>query len=85
MLTDTIVCGIASIDKTLFAQTGPCPHCGGIAAPHDTKEKIYATLRTPEKKKRSLCLYDDITAVIVEYCYMQKNRSILILGSDQRF
>jgi hypothetical protein len=52
MLTDTIVCGIASIDKTLFARTGPCPHCGGNAAPYDTKEKIYATLRTPEKKKK---------------------------------
>jgi hypothetical protein len=52
MLTDTIVCGIASIDKTLFSQTGPCPHCGGAAAPYDTKKKIYATLHTQDGKKK---------------------------------
>lgn len=52
MLSDTIVCGIASIDKALFAQTGSCPYCGGAAAPYDTKEKIYATLHTPEGEKK---------------------------------
>lgn len=52
MLTDTIVCGIASIDKSLFAQRGPCPVCGGTPAPYDTKEKIYATLHTPEGEKK---------------------------------
>lgn len=44
MLIDTITCGIASIDKTLFADAGPCPHCGCRAGPYDTKEKNYATV-----------------------------------------
>ncbi|MDU9376924.1 hypothetical protein McpSp1_15610 [Methanocorpusculaceae archaeon Sp1] len=52
MLADTIVCGIASLDKMLFAETGPCRLCGGRAAPYDTKEKIYATLHTAEGGKK---------------------------------
>lgn len=52
MLTDTIICGISSIDKTLFAHTGACPHCGGRAAPYDTKEKVYATLHTEQGAKK---------------------------------
>jgi hypothetical protein len=52
MLTDTIVCGIASIDGTLFSKVDSCPYCGGAAAPYDTKRKIYATLPTPDGKKK---------------------------------
>lgn len=52
MLADTIICGIASIDKALFAQAGPCPYCSGRAAPYDTKEKVYTTLHTPEGERK---------------------------------
>ncbi|MDR3101810.1 MAG: hypothetical protein LBU24_01010 [Methanocalculaceae archaeon] len=52
ILADTIICSIASIDKTLFVQTDPCPHCEGRAAPYDTKEKTYATLHTEEGVKK---------------------------------
>lgn len=52
MLTDIIVCGIASLDKVLFVQIGPCPYCGGSAAPYDTREKIYATLHTSNGEKK---------------------------------
>lgn len=45
MLQDTITCGIASLDQTLFADIGTCPHCGGRPGPYDTKEKQYATIR----------------------------------------
>lgn len=44
MLIDTITCGIASIDKTLFADVGPCPNCGGRPGAYDTKEKNYAAI-----------------------------------------
>ncbi len=52
MLADTIVCGISSLDKVLFAETGPCPFCGGRAAPYDTKEKTYATIHTDTGEKK---------------------------------
>lgn len=52
MLTDTITCGIASLDKTLFADTGPCPDCGGRAGPYDTKEKNYATICVGEATQK---------------------------------
>ena len=52
MLADTITCGIASVDKTLFAETGPCPYCGGRPGPYDTKEKHYATIRDDDATRK---------------------------------
>jgi len=51
MLVATISMSISSLDGILFKEREKCPICGGKPLPYDTKEKHYATLKTPQGEK----------------------------------
>lgn len=52
MLVGMISIGLPLMDGMLFKNIHECPHCGGRPFPHDTKEKNYVTLITPEGTKK---------------------------------
>jgi len=52
MLVATISMGISSLDGVLFKDIGKCPQCGGKPRPYDTREKHYATLKTPQGERK---------------------------------
>ncbi|MDO5844817.1 MAG: hypothetical protein Q4Q53_06710 [Methanocorpusculum sp.] len=52
MLVGMISIGLPLMNGKVFKNKKDCPHCGGKTVPHDTKEKIFATLITPEGEKK---------------------------------